>query len=130
MKGGRPAMAWNRVAASEYMSGNDGSAELANDGALRLAERIWLTIEDGLVVLFQPESEPTYRAGDYWLMPARVALGDVLWPTDSTGAPKAQPPHGVEHHYAPLAVIDVRPDEVSLRQGVLLRRQFKQLVDL
>jgi len=114
-------------------SGKDGSAELAEDGALQLQENGWLTIEDGLAVSFQREKkdEPTYRSGDYWLLPARVALGDVLWPLDPTGAPRAVPPHGVEHHYAPLAVMDVAKDgAVKVRQDVLLRRQFKQLVDL
>ena len=111
-------------------SGRDGSAVLADDGALELEEDKWLAPENGLVVFFQSESNPTYRAGDYWLVPARVALADVLWPTESTGAPKVQPPHGVEHHYAPLAAINVAQGKVTLVQNVLLRRQFKQLVDL
>ena len=42
-----------------------------------------------------------YRTGDYWLIPARVATGDIEWPR--TGSkPDFLPPRGVEHHYAPL----------------------------
>ncbi len=46
----------------------------------------------------------TYRAGDYWLIPARTAIGDVLWPSDGD-APAASAPHGVERHVAPLGVV-------------------------
>jgi len=47
-----------------------------------------------------------YRTGDYWLIPARTATGDVEWP-GPVGKPEAVPPHGIEHHYAPLAIIYV-----------------------
>ena len=69
------------------------------------------TLEDGVQIQF-PGSEgnpaarpPTfYRTGDYWLIPARVATGDVEWP-GPRGNPRAKPPHGVEHAFAPLGVI-------------------------
>ena len=52
----------------------------------------------------------TWRAGDYWLVPARTATGDVIWPSDTdakgTSVPLAVPPHGVEHHFAPLGTIN------------------------
>jgi hypothetical protein len=49
----------------------------------------------------------TLRTGDYWLIPARVATGDVEWPRDGTPdhRPLAVPPLGIEHRYAPLAII-------------------------
>lgn len=44
--------------------------------------------------------------GDYWLIPARSLTAGVEWPTDpSTGAPVAQPPKGIEHGFAPLAIV-------------------------
>lgn len=61
----------------------------------------WLTLENGIQIQFQPGS---YRKGDYWLIPARTATGDVEWP-GPVGQPEAVPPHGVEHHYAPLAIL-------------------------
>jgi hypothetical protein len=77
----------------------------------------WIRIEDGIEVQFLPvESE--YRTGDYWLIPARVATGDIEWPpgredaghiqTDENGyeIPEALPPCGIEHHFAPLAAVD------------------------
>jgi hypothetical protein len=90
--------------------GSDEAALIVEDGS-------WLTLEDGVQIQFQkPDSgEPNqYRTGDYWLIPARTATGDVEWPIvrdnlDSQGKaiPIALPPHGVEHHYAPLAIITV-----------------------
>lgn len=65
----------------------------------------WLELENGVKVQFKPGG--TYRTGDYWLIPARTALGDVEWPEDDESEPKFLPPHGVMHHLAPLAVISV-----------------------
>jgi len=64
--------------------------------------KFWLDLEEGVQIQFQPGG--TYRTGDYWLIPARTTTGDVEWP-GQVGKPSAQPPHGVEHHYAPLSII-------------------------
>lgn len=73
-------------------------------GALAVAEgaddAAWINLEDGVQIRFTPGA--VYRAGDYWQIPARVATGDVEWPGDE-GQPEPRPPHGPEHHYAPLA---------------------------
>lgn len=47
-----------------------------------------------------------YRTGDYWLIPARIALGDVIWPGGSDN-PDKLPPHGIGEHLAPLALWDL-----------------------
>ncbi len=81
----------------------------SNYDTIPLREDAWLTLEDGIQVYFQPSLEQqeqnVYRTGDYWLIPARTATGDVEWPGD-VGQPEARPPHGVEHHYAPLAIVE------------------------
>jgi len=68
----------------------------------------WLHLEDGISVQFAHGSPSTgnhlYRTGDHWFVPARVATGDIIWPGGTN--PAALPPHGVSHHYAPLAVWD------------------------
>jgi Family of unknown function (DUF6519) len=82
-------------------------------GALQIIEQTdidkgWIELEDGVQIWFTtatPASE--YRVGDYWLIPARVATGDVEWPDElnATGNPigsAALAPHGPLHHYAPL----------------------------
>jgi hypothetical protein len=89
--------------------GTDGAALIVEDGGVN-----WLSLEDGVQIQFQKPKRPasqSYRTGDYWLIPARTATGDVEWPTitDRHGnlIPLLLPPHGVEHHYAPLAIINV-----------------------
>ncbi|MDX2032403.1 MAG: DUF6519 domain-containing protein [Blastocatellia bacterium] len=76
------------------------------------ADDHWIELEAGVKIQFQPGGY--YRSGDYWLIPARVATGDVEWP-GSPGNPKALPPHGVEHHYAPLAIVPAQGPVIDLR---------------
>ncbi|MEC4748947.1 DUF6519 domain-containing protein [Methylomicrobium sp. Wu6] len=66
----------------------------------------WIDLEDGIQISF-PQDEAkinAYRSGDYWLIPARQITGDIEWP-EQDGKPSPMLPHGVRHHYAPLAII-------------------------
>jgi Family of unknown function (DUF6519) len=93
----------------------------------------WLDLEDGIQVKFETQNQK-YRTGDYWLIPARVATGAIEWPVfrDAQGQPQPDadgnpeplglPPHGVDHHYAPLAVITLKADGSIVSQS--LRRAF------
>ena len=99
-------------------------------GAVLLQTGAWLTLEDGIQIQFpatqrkieEGQTHPLalYRPGDYWLIPARVATGGIEWPqtTDRQGnqTPAAQPPHGIEHHYAPLAYLGINNRVVDLRR--------------
>lgn len=103
----------------------DGGLTLGSDNAAKIVEgsddNNWLDLEDGVQIQFhQPnadkkEDAPQYRTGDYWLIPARTATGDVQWPTevrtDSQGNSKtwiiALPPDGINHYYGPIGLIDV-----------------------
>jgi len=107
----------------------DSGLTLGSDNAALIPDGTqgnpWLDLEDGVQVQFQQpilqpnkdkgEVAPQYRTGDYWLIPARTATGDVQWPTevltDSQGNSKtwiiALPPDGINHYYAPLGVINV-----------------------
>jgi hypothetical protein len=129
----------------------EGGLTLANDNAALIQEGVWLTLEDGVQVRFQPaepvQSPPDpnaarneYLTGDYWLIPARTATGDVEWPkvTDAQGNPEtdaqgniipvALPPHGVTHYRAPLAVITVTGNGVSVVTDC--RDTFSSVVDI
>jgi hypothetical protein len=119
----------------------EGGLTLDNDNAAFVQEGVWLTLEDGVQIRFQP-AEPVpsasappnppvnqYLTGDYWLIPARTATGDVEWPkvTDAQGNPEtdpqgniipvALPPHGITHYYAPLAILRVSADGVFPIRG-------------
>jgi len=66
----------------------------------------WIPLEDGVQIQFLKEGNTTkrYGVGDYWLIPARTITGDVEWPGDPEN-PEFLPPHGILHHYAPLALV-------------------------
>ncbi len=66
----------------------------------------YIDLDGTLEVQFGGPANAYYRTGDYWVVPVRAAAG-VLWPTDSSDAPLALPPHGVQHHYAPLYVLEL-----------------------
>jgi hypothetical protein len=98
----------------------EGGLLLGTDNAALIVEDsdgLWLNLEDGVQIQFQkPDPEQPanqYRTGDYWLIPARTATGDVEWPTETAKGSQgnlvivriAKPPDGIKHHYAPLAVI-------------------------
>jgi hypothetical protein len=72
----------------------------ADGGAIPTDSSGAIELEDGIFIQFQPKG--LYRAGDYWLIPARVATSGILWPV-AAGAPEPRPPHGPAHFYAPLA---------------------------
>jgi uncharacterized protein DUF6519 len=71
------------------------------------ATPVWIDLEDGIQVRF--DIDGVYRTGDYWTIPARVATGDIEWPRtlDASGTEvnDAVAPDGIEHHYAPLGII-------------------------
>lgn len=87
----------------------------------------WLHLEDGVHIQFQPGA--TYRSGDYWLIPARTVTRDIECRKDAKGLPQPMPPAGVEHYYAPLAIIWVN-DEGAMPVNHDCRRTFNSLVTL
>jgi hypothetical protein len=97
----------------------EGGLALGSDNAALIIEdsATWLNLENGVQIQFQT-SGAVYRTGDYWLIPARTATGDVEWPreTDPNGlitpdnVPLPMPPLGVQHHYALLGTIDIAAD--------------------
>jgi len=106
-------------------------SKLTQDGALPISESAsdWIELEDGIQIQFQPSTtgQPNYyRTGDYWLIPARTATGDVEWPGPA-GAPLALGPRGIEHHYAPLWIISVANGSVTAAPGNDLRRKLRPL---
>jgi len=72
------------------------------DRAIAVREGAWISIEKGIQVNFAPGGR--YYTGDYWLIPARVATQAIEWPFSVKGEPMFQPPRGIAHCYAPLAI--------------------------
>jgi hypothetical protein len=73
----------------------------------------WTDLEDGVQIWFAKDGD--YHAGDYWMIPARTATGDIEWlhELNADGSERLDandnpvgvllPPHGPQHYYAPLA---------------------------
>jgi hypothetical protein len=85
---------------------------LNSAGTITVVENEWIELEDQVEIMFE-SNDGNYRTGDYWLIPARVATGDVIWPRTvetvageerSVALPK--PPQGIQHFYAPLAILN------------------------
>jgi Family of unknown function (DUF6519) len=74
----------------------------------------WQALEDGVEVRF---AEGVYRQGDFWLVPARTAIGPgtgtVEWPEEG-GAPAARRADGTRHHFARLALLRLENGTFSL----------------
>jgi hypothetical protein len=110
LPGGTP-MAWSETLVNPKLRRWDqrGSDIIALDeGAVPIVESpdsplTWLDLEDGIQVAF--EAGGSYRSGDYWLIPARVATQGIDWPPPGGDDGAMQPPQGIVHAYAPLGVL-------------------------
>lgn len=90
-------------------------------------------LESGINIAFpalsanMKDSRVLYQPGDYWLIPGRPAIADIIWPKDPTATAAerylALEPFGVEHNYAPLALVQVDADTPSV-QGKSLQRKY------
>lgn len=116
---------------------HDASDPAASDeGALLVtesesADEGWIDLEDGVQIQFPAStvvgSPNEYRTGDYWLIPARTAIGDVIWPRRQVGDElkwEAKAPHGVEHHYAPLAIASMDNNGALTVESPDCRKRF------
>jgi hypothetical protein len=65
------------------------------------ADAAWTPLERGVQIQFQPGG--VYRTGDHWLIPARAASGDLLWP-QRDNVPVFAAPNGVERRRAVIGV--------------------------
>ncbi len=80
----------------------------------------WIELENGVQIQFSNEQ---FEVGDYWLIPARTAtsnqtVGTVEWPIDSsTDAPAFEPPRGIVHYYAKLAIVAFDGQQFAPPQG-------------
>lgn len=85
-----------------------------SQGALPAPLDTWITLENDLQVKFSKDG--VYSVGDYWLIPARANLnkstGGILWPADTSRFPA-----GIDHHYAPLALLRHAAGVWNLEEG-------------
>ena len=87
----------------------------------------WIALEGGIQVLF---SEGIYNTGDYWMIPARTATGEIEWPPYQipNTSPQAQPPHGTRHHFCDLALLIRNNNQLLILDDC--RELFPALTDI
>ena len=81
----------------------------------------WIPLEDGVEVKFGADPTATFAPGDYWLIPARTARGDVEWPFTSP-----QTARSAGHKYARLAIATLVGTVLSLQD---CRKIFSPLAE-
>ena len=85
----------------------------------------WQDIEDGIQVMF---ANGTFEAGDYWVIPARTATGDIEWPRTTPGLQAIpQTRRGTQYYYCKLAFAKVANGTVTLED---CRDLFPSLTDI
>ena len=67
--------------------------------------------DEAIILVDEIAKQLKKRTGDYWLIPTRVATGRIEWPQADDLNPQPLPPHGVEHHYAPLGFVSRSGEE-------------------
>ena len=94
-----------------------------------------ITLERGITIQLQAERASKFNVGDYWLIPFRG--GDnrdieerLEWPREGD-RPVPQPPHGIAHHYARLAILQPQSDSTDSSAKTVqdLRKQFASLTN-
>ena len=102
----------------------DQSGVSATSAGLSANLATWIDLEEGVQVSFE---DGDYKAGDYWLIPARTATGKIEWPSNATG-PLAQSPHGIKHHYCRLALVESNGATLTLIADC--RKPFPPLTEI
>ncbi|MDX9955504.1 MAG: DUF6519 domain-containing protein, partial [Anaerolineae bacterium] len=88
---------------------SEGAQALAGPGGTAQ----WIELEENIEVRFDPNHGAS--TGDYWLIPARTLIDNLLWPQTTAGKPAFKPPDGVHHHYAPLALLSISDNAVQVK---------------
>ena len=95
---------WDQMGPSATPNDVQNGVTITND---------WQPLEGGIQVLL---SQGSYKTGDYWLIPARTATGDIEWPPYQlpNTNPTAQPPAGIQHHYCRIGLLRLNPQNSQL----------------
>ncbi len=90
--------------------------------AVKIGE--WIGLEKGIQVKFEGHA---FRTGDWWTIPSRTTLRDILWPRTEDGRPLPKMPEGIEHHHAVLAIGTLKDNQWHF---INCRKRFSPLTEL
>lgn len=83
----------------------------------------WIELEHRLGVEFKTDN--TYESGDFWLIPARTANGDIEWSKENGGWHQR---FGIEHRYCPLAIVTYKDEEWEIDKDC--RQLFPNMTEM
>lgn len=83
----------------------------------------WIELELGLGVEFKSGNE--HKSGDFWLIPARAANGDIEWSQENKGWHQR---FGIEHRYCPLAILNYADEKWEIVKDC--RRLFPNMTEM
>ena len=111
---------WDQVETGDIQL-DDGAVPVVETLASENADKAtWIDLEDGIQIAFTQspfKAGGTYRTGDYWLIPARVASGNIEWPeANEAGKLSLLEPRGVVHHYAPLGFVTFKDNKLNIQR--------------
>jgi hypothetical protein len=86
----------------------------------------WIDLENGIQVQFSAAGD--YQSGDYWLIPARTATGQIEWPPCGSDGALFQPPADIKVYRAPLACIQIDATQAFAVEDC--RRKFPPLTEV
>jgi Family of unknown function (DUF6519) len=121
----QPAVGINTSINARVRRWDQFSSSAGTDGVSVAADN-WIDLENGIQVKF---AAGTYRSGDYWLIPARTATGDIEWPPCGSDGNNYQAPLTTPVYRAPLACIhwDTQKQTFTVED---CRRSFPSLTQL
>ena len=124
----KSSMAWLANRTGLKLRRWDQSGASASATGINTSLANWVDLEGGIQVAFSTAG--TFNAGDYWLIPARTVTGEIEWPPYQipNTSPVPQPPAGIRHHYARLALVDVIGGAVAVREDC--RTPFPALTEI
>lgn len=91
----------------------DQEGDERRGGTIPIQAGVWMPVEAGIEVRFEPGA--FFNTGTFWWIPARTLLpGGIEWPQHGD-EPAAEPPVGIHHCGCPLAVLEIGPRGIRLR---------------
>lgn len=116
---------------ADNFSHNPKTRRWDSNGVIKGSDVVdYLDLEDGIQIFL---TEGQYKTGKYWIFPARAnSTESIEWPRvgDKPGdQPLAMLPKGIDHHYAPLAILQ-HDKQGNFAMQSDLRSFFFSLADL
>ncbi len=116
---------WDQAGLVYLADGSTSYAEADNTGIPIPPPGTVLSLESGITAAFDNSNSTAniFQPGDFWIFSARATDGSIQ-------ILNAAQPHGVQHHYARLALVDFTSFQTNAQPSIVdLRRSFPTLAN-